>query len=197
MIPLVCVLAVAAFILLSAILGKKSGEKIEPEATPAPTEDPIVPTVEALKADLGGEFISTGSFSVLSYTSKVDGSYGTVTVYGKNEVLSIRITRSLYAEPEPTEDPFSDMFEVVPTPIPSEKADSSSDTKAVAGEICAVLEHAYPAPDKDQALRETSAALDRLLVDGAKKTSIVYGIYVVEFAYSAVDCIVTVTCEPA
>lgn len=192
-IPIICALAIAVFIVLSALFGK-ARDRIEPEPTPAPTEDPIIPTAENLKELLDGKAVTASGFSVVSYQSETDGAYGTVTVYPKNELVCLRVTRSLYLESEPTPDPYADMFEnPVKTEGPEVTGDAS-EAEVVCDELIRILTCAYgQGPEAGDSI--VSAV--RRLLDGAKKTSAVYGIYLLEFEYSEADCILTLTCEPA
>ena len=192
-IPIVCALAVAVFIVLSALFGK-TRDRIEPEPTPAPTEDPMIPTAERLKELLKGSLVSTTGFSVISYQSEEDGAFGTVTVYPKSEIVCLRITRSLYLEPAPTQDPYADMFETPgKTEVPKVTGEPS-DAEIIKDELVKILTCAYgQGPEAGESI---ASSVQRLL-DGAKKAGAVYCIYLLEFEYSEADCILTVTCEPA
>lgn len=195
-IPLVCAVAVAVFILLGAVLGKKPA-KIEPEATPAPTEDPIVPTADKLAELLGGSVVSTATFSVVSYQSRADGAYGTVTVYPKSELVCLRTVRSVYRAPEVTPDPYEDMFESTVKTEEPEAVGDPTDIQTAAAELLSILECAYGPSANEGAGESIASAISRLIADGAKKSSCVYGIYLLEFEYSPSDALLTLTCEPA
>lgn len=194
-IPALCVAAVAAFIILCAVFGKKNlTGQYGGNPTPAPTEDPCYEAIHALAAELGGEYTDGKDLSSLSYKSKADDTFATVTAYCKSGVLCMQIVRTL--EPDESPQQTEDMFEGSTFSTQEPDNDSSQKLDMIAEELLLCLSHAAAPSDRDDALAKIRGALDILLA-GSSKTSFVYGIRLAEFKYSKTDKLLTVVLEPA
>lgn len=200
LLPVVCVLGIAAFILISALLGKTSTQSAEPELTPAPTEDPALTAIDAVMGSFSGDMKSGGDAYMLSYRSPYDGEFGTVSTYDKQGMLCMKIVRPFFeAEPEPTEDPFSQMFE--PTPVPTQGAgETEAPNESIIGisdELCSLLSFVYKPSPSDDVSGKLTSALVSIWMGEQTKASIIYGVYLLKLEYDSSDRILTVTCAPA
>ena len=193
-IPVVCVLAVAAFIVLCAVFGKNG--LTAGDAPAAPTEDPCVAAIHGLAEKLGGEYTDGKDMSSLSFKSAADGTYATVSAYCRSGVLCMQIVRTLALpeEPEATEDMFENTD--ISTPDPSRTDEMTAMLEAIADEILLCLEQVETPPDAEDAGSKVLAALGQIADGGASKASFVYGIRLAEFKYSKTDKLLTVICEP-
>lgn len=198
--PIVCVLGIAAFIIVSALLGKH-GNNTEPQATPEPTEDPLHAAALSINADMGGRLAESDDSYIISYQSAFDGEFGTVTAYRKQGMPCIRVIRPFEtAAPEENEDPFAGMFDVPGEP--TEKAgegavEADEYAKAIAEELEPMLKKVYQPDSSDDVSSKLVSALTLLRTGEEKKANVLFGIYVVKLEYSDSDCLLTVTCAPA
>lgn len=200
--PVVCVLGIAAFILISALLGKTGSEANDPmpEFTPAPTEDPAFTVIKAVSAKTGASYTSGTEAYTLSYKSPADGEFGTVTTFDKQGMLCMRIRRPFaQKDAEASEDPFSQMFE--PTPMPTAGAGKTEDNEAelisVANEICGFLSYVYEPESSDDVSGKIVSALKNIRSGEETKANIIYGVYLLSIEYMKADGILSVTCSPA
>lgn len=201
-VPIIFVIGIAAFIIISAIMGKNS-RLIEPavsDTTPEP--DPCAAVIAELAEEFGGSATYGDKTASLSFKSPADGAMPVVTAYMKSGVLCARITREAAFgskkqpdDPEPTEDLFGDNSETV---LPS-GADYEEDAAILplAQEICRCLCCVYEPEDMESAVRKTAEILRSFSEGTAQKSNMVFGIYLVEFRYSDTDGILTAVCEPA
>ena len=196
--PIVCVLGIAAFIILSSIIGKNRST-VEPEATPEPTQDPVHAAIIAVQDEMGGTLAEGTDSSILSYQSRVDGEFGTVTVFSKQGMLCMRIVRPFEAViKETTEDPFEDMFETGtdPTEAAGESPDDAFLT-GVAEEIGFMLFRISQPENSADFTAKLLSALRSIRTGEEKKANILFGVYMVKLEFADSDRLLTVTCAPA
>ena len=155
---------------------------------------PDTSTLQQLGQGAGTEYTDGKDLSSLSYKSKADDTFATVTAYCKSGVLCMQIVRTL--EPDESPQPTEDMFEG--SSFSTQQPDNVSSQKLdmIAEEILLCMSHAVAPSDRDDALAKIRGALDILLA-GSSKTSFVYGIRLAEFKYSKTDKLLTVVLEPA
>ena len=198
-IPIVSVVGVALFIVVCALIGKSGLIDKTASETPAPTVDPCFEAADALKAALGGSVTQGDGFSSLSYKSTPDGSDATVNYYIKNGVLCMKLVRKLPSVlTDPTPEPTEDMFETVPgnaTEVPSTEAEDA--LNAAAEEILKALSEVYEGGESSLSEEDVASAVKTLADGTTTKTSLIFGIFLVEFKYTKADRILTVVCEPA
>lgn len=199
LVPIVSVVGIALFIVVCALLGKNGVIGGKANETPAPTADPCFTAANALKDAIGGSVTQGDGFSSLAYESSPDGSDATVNYYMKNGVLCTKLVRKLPSVlTDPTPAPTEDMFETVPgnaTEAPSTEADDA--LISTAAEILKALSLVDPGGESSLSEEDIASALKTLADGTATKTSLIFGIYVVEFKYTKADRILTVVCEPA
>lgn len=193
--PVLCVLGVAVFVVLCAVFGKKrGGEEEEIAPTPAPYSYAIL----SLRDSLGGDITNGDKFTSLTYKSNSDGRYASVNAYLKSGVLCMSVTHPFEVKKaEPTAEPTEDIFggSVSTSSVPTEEPEDRYLTM-LADELTLCFSKVYVPSGDDDASERIGAALISLK-DGAKKANVIYGIYMLKFERLESDGLLTVTCEPA
>ena len=203
LIPVVCVIALAVFVILSAVFAKKERSASEGTAaagTAAPSEAPFAAVMDKLYAEFHGERSDTDDSSTLACKSPIDGEGMSVTVYEKGGRICMRVVRSIPAgtagapAPAYTESIFivdqmdsPSAASAAPAPIP--------DSSPVAEELVRLLGILAPTSDEGDLLETLKTKLDLLFSGGSKKASVLCGAYVIKLSYSESDSLMTVECE--
>lgn len=207
-IPILCVFALALFIILSAVFGKRSispSDQSDIEPTPAATQDPVLAAIEGLHGKLGGSISSAQDSSALSFVSPAGSKPSVITVYNKAERLCMRLTEEVgveFASAAPEVQDTESLFVIDNTEKPDKTASQtpkvSSDyvvsmTEEICGYLSFINEDAY-----DTGFTSTfSSKLEQLFSGNTKKASLIFGLYLVELEYSSSDGILHMRCEPA
>lgn len=208
-IPIVCAAAVAAFIIVCAVLGKKdsgSGYKeAETTFTPAPTEDPCFPLMRNMAQELGGSCTEGDGFASVSFVSEVDGKSVIVSSHTDSGIVCMQLARSFVPErnvketsaPAATESIFvidmTDEPKTVGTPVP---AAVEYEIEPYAEEICRCIGHLVSGGVTASVSEEIASALRSFADGSSKKASIVFGVYLLELSYSKDDSMLKMKCEP-
>ena len=204
LIPIICVLGLAVFIVMSALMGKNAVQSSELSGTPSPTEDPCYPLIRSMAKDLDGTVTEGDGFAAVSYPCSLDGKDVVVSAYTKKGVLCMQLTGCfpLSHKEEETAAPSQtqSMFVIDNTPAPSQTtaatAAPSFDDADYDKEILKCLSYLSEPKDRESSLKQIKSALNVLASGKAKKSSCIYGIYLVEFSWSEADSILKMICEP-
>ncbi|MCR5808376.1 MAG: hypothetical protein K6G56_02315 [Clostridiales bacterium] len=198
-IPIVCVLAVAAFIVIAAVFGKTGSgtlAKTTPEPTAEPTEYPFITIVGRMAEELEGEKVIGEDYADFSFRSPVDGSSVTAHVYLKSGLACIKTVRTLEKKSDEAvdpDDPFGDVY-ADESEKPGESDDLEND---IASELVRIVSFVYSPADGEKALHDVKDALVKIRAGELQKTDIVFGAYIMSFDYSEADKLLTVICEPS
>ena len=208
-IPFISVTAIAVFIIIGATVGRKHDSKdvdLDLLNTPAPTEDPCFPLIRNMSLKLDGTYTEADGFSTLCLKSRADNADTIITSYTKSGIVCMQIIRSMGAgtaafdEPSPT--PTEALFYVdriaAPTPTQYDPvSDILSNIGSIATELQEYLSFLYEPAESSETIKMLRRSLNTLVSGEAKKTSFVYGIYLVELSYSKNDYMLKIVCEPA
>ena len=195
--PVLCVLGVAVFVVLCAVFGKKQKGN---EDSAEPTYPPCEAVIVSLHNELGGEMTNGDGLSSLSYRSAADGKYATVTAYMRSGVLCLSVTRPFesvkpVSTPEPTEDIFGGIGAPSETAAVSEETDEY--VKALFDELIKCFSKLYVPLYDDNAAERIEEALRSMRRGDAKKANVLFGIYMLKLSFSEDDGLLFAVCEPA
>ena len=200
-IPIVCVLGLAVFIVLASVLGKKAGfstAKTTPIPTAEPTERPYITAASSMAGETSGELLEGSDFSAVTFKSSIDDEPVKVNYYLKSGVLCVKLARSFSVREKlpdetPYDDPFSDdePIETCEPPLDMEYLEKAAD------ELLYCIGFAYLPSEPDTAKADIISALSIIYTDTANKAETVFGVYLLKFSYSEADKLLTVVCEPS
>lgn len=195
-IPVVCVIAVAVFVVLCAVFGKKHAPD---EAEALPSQAPFETVIAALQKELGGEITGGDGMASLSYKSSADDRYAAVSAYMKSGVLCLSVTHPFEsAKVKPTPEPTEDIFGFT-SPTATAKATDAPDTYVLAltEELVKCFSKVHLPLYDDNVSERIFEALSTLRRGEVKKTNVIFGVYMLKFNYSDDDGLLYAVCEPA
>lgn len=189
-------LVIGAYFTISLVFGKLDfGSVFGALNTPEPTLEPNCDIANRI-ASAHGVSITTGKNNAsLSFESKADGAHTVVVCYMKSEFICMRIVRDMSAnnKPKDTEEP--DGFSDIGGDTQDETDDINGISQNAAYETARLLSYLDDL-DSSGLGKRISSELNGLSLDKDFSSSLVSGIYLIEFKYKSESSLLTVTCEP-
>ena len=196
LIPVLCVLAVSAFIIISAILGK---DRVKESSSALPTEEPLATVspcreiIDLAAESFRGDIKESGDSVTLTFKSSLDGGDVAVSSYMSNGEVCLRIVRSadpgsfkVIIEPDVTQS----IFVVDQTESAGETV--SYQCRELSEELAALVSKLDPGMDTDELAVKLDPKLAQLMSGEQKKASIILGGRMIELEFSEADRILKV-----